>query len=133
MGVIEHETLGDEEMVYANIAVVDLTYKFNRKHSLRTELQGLWTKEDDGDWAALTLEYNISPIWFFSVMNEYNYGNPVSNMQIHYYNMSFGYTDKSNRISVRYGRQREGLLCVGGVCRYVPASTGFTITLTSSF
>lgn len=131
--VIEEDIYDTEEMVYANIAIVDLTYKFNRKHSLRTELQGLWTKEDDGDWAAITLEYNISPAWFFSIMDEYNYGNPNSEMQIHYYNMSFGYTDKANRISVRYGRQREGLLCVGGVCRYVPASTGFTITLTSSF
>jgi len=131
--VVEDDIFDDEEMVYADIAVVDFTYKFNRKHSLRTELQGLWTKEDEGDWAALTLEYNISPTWFFSVMDEYNYGNPLSDMQVHYYNVSFGYTDQSNRISVRYGRQREGLLCVGGVCRYVPASTGFTITLTSSF
>ncbi|HML86108.1 MAG TPA: DUF6029 family protein [Bacteroidales bacterium] len=32
-----------------------------------------------------------------------------------------------------YGRQREGLLCVGGVCRQVPAATGFTLTLTTSF
>lgn len=131
--VIEEDIFDDAFMVYANIAVVDFTYKFNRKHSLRTELQGLWTKQDEGDWAAMTLEYNVSPSWFFSVMDEYNYGNPIDDMQVHYYNVSFGYTDKSNRISVRYGRQREGLLCVGGVCRYVPASTGFTITLTSSF
>jgi hypothetical protein len=97
------------------------------------ELQGLFTKEDKGDWAALMLEYNVSPTWFFSVQDEFNYGNPVSEDQIHYYNFSFGYNEGSNRISLRYGRQREGLLCVGGVCRYMPASTGLTITLTSSF
>lgn len=131
--VIEDDIFDDEELVHANIAVIDFTYKFNRKHSLRTEVQGLWTKEDEGDWAALTLEYNVSPNWYFSVMNEYNYGNPDEAMQIHYYNVSFGYTDKTNRISFRYGRQREGLLCVGGVCRYVPASTGLTVTITSSF
>lgn len=131
--VIEDDIFDDEELVKANIGIVDFTYKFNRKNSLRTEVQGLWTKEDDGDWAALTFEYTISPTWFFSVMDEYNYGNPDEAMQLHYYNMSFGYTDKTNRISLRYGRQREGLLCVGGVCRYVPASTGLTITITSSF
>lgn len=131
--VIEDDIFDDEELIYANIGVIDFTYKFSRKHSLRTELQGLWTKEDDGDWATLTLEYNISPKWFFSVMDEYNYGNPDEDRQIHYYNLSFGYTDQTNRISVRYGRQREGLLCIGGVCRYVPSSTGLTITLTSSF
>jgi hypothetical protein len=32
-----------------------------------------------------------------------------------------------------YGRQREGLLCVGGVCRQVPAASGFMLTITSSF
>jgi len=131
--VIEDDIFDDEELVHAHIGVIDFTYKFNRRNSLRTEVQGLWTKEDEGDWAALTLEYNVSPKWFFSVMDEYNYGNPENDMQIHYYNVSFGYTDKTNRISLRYGRQREGLLCVGGVCRYVPASNGLTLTLTSSF
>jgi hypothetical protein len=131
--VIEDDIFDEENMVYANIAALDLTYKFTSKHSLRMETQGLWTKEDDGDWAAMMFEYNVSPSWFFSVMDEWNYGNPVSDKQIHYYNVSCGYTQGTNRISVRYGRQREGLLCVGGVCRYVPASTGLTITLTSSF
>ncbi len=131
--VIEDDIFNDDEMVDANIGVIDFTYKFNRRNSLRTELQGLWTPEDKGDWFAITLEYNISPKWFFSVMDEYNYGNPAEKMKIHYYNVSFGFTQNTTRISLRYGRQREGLLCVGGVCRYVPASTGLTLTLTSSF
>ncbi len=131
--VIEDNVYDDQNIVYANIGVVDLTYKFTSKNSLRMEAQGLWTKQDDGNWAALLFEYNISPSWFFSVQDEYNYGNEIDAKQIHYYNVSFGYTQKTNRISLRYGRQREGLLCVGGVCRYVPASTGLTLTITSSF
>ena len=131
--VVEEDIFDEHHIVYANIGVVDLTYKFDRRNSLRMEIQGLWTKEDKGDWAALLLEYNVSPKWFFSVQDEFNYGNPVGDDQIHYYNVSFGYNQKSNRISLRYGRQREGLLCVGGVCRYVPASTGLTLTITSSF
>ncbi|NLO52525.1 MAG: hypothetical protein GX103_15370 [Bacteroidales bacterium] len=131
--VIEDNLYDDKNMVYANIGVLDVTYKFNSRNSLRAELQGLFTKEDDGDWLALMLEYNVSPTWFFSIQDEFNYGNPVDDKQVHYYNVSFGYTQKSNRFSVRYGRQREGLLCVGGVCRYVPASTGLTLTITSSF
>ncbi len=131
--VIEDNIYDDQNMVDANIAALDVTYKFDRRNSLRVEMQGLWTQQDDGDWAALLLEYNVSPKWFFSVQDEYNYGNPDTEMQVHYYNVSFGYTQESNRISLRYGRQREGLLCVGGVCRYVPASTGLTLTITSSF
>jgi hypothetical protein len=131
--VIEDDIFNDEDVVHANIGIIDFTYKFDRRNSLRIELQGLWTKEDKGDWAALLLEYSLSPKWFFSVQDEYNYGNPLEEMQIHYYNVSFGYNQGSNRIALRYGRQREGLLCVGGVCRYVPASTGLTLTLTSAF
>jgi len=131
--VIEDDIFDEKNMVHANIGVFDLTYKFDAKNSLRMELQGLFTKDDKGDWAALLLEYNVSPTWFFSVQDEFNYGNPESDMQVHYYNLSFGYNQAANRISLRYGRQREGLLCVGGVCRYVPASTGLTLTLTSSF
>ena len=33
----------------------------------------------------------------------------------------------------REGKQREGLLCIGGVCRQVPASNGMTFSLTTSF
>ena len=131
--VIEDEIYDKSELVYAHIGVLDMTYKFTRKKSLRVEMQGLWTKEDKGNWAAMTLEYNVAPKWSFAVMDEWNYGNGNSDMKIHYYNIALGYTEKTNRISIRYGRQREGLLCVGGVCRYVPNSTGFTITLTSSF
>jgi len=131
--VIEDDIFDDEHMVYANVGVLDLTYKFDRRNSLRLELQGLWTKEDKGDWAAFLLEYNVSPKWFFAIQDEFNYGNPEKNKQIHYYYVSAGFNQGSNRISLRYGRQREGLLCVGGVCRYVPASTGLTLTITSSF
>ena len=46
------------------------------------EAQGLWTKEDEGDWASMTLEYNISPAWFFAVMDEWNYGKVKAFMEI---------------------------------------------------
>jgi len=119
--------------VYSNIGVLELTYKFTSKQALRGEFQGLFTKQDKGDWAALLLEYTISPHWFFTVSDQWNYGNPDSNEQLHYYNGSFGYTRKTTRISITYGRQREGIVCVGGVCRAVPASSGFYVTLSSSF
>jgi len=131
--VIEDNLYDENSMVYANIGILDLTYRITRRNSLRLELQGLWSEKDKGDWAAIAVEYNVSPKWYFSVQDEFNYGNPDSDKQLHYYNVAFGYNQKANRIALRYGRQREGLLCVGGVCRYVPASTGLTLTITSSF
>lgn len=131
--VIEDNIYNDDNMVKANIAVLDLTYKLTPRKSFRLETQGLWTEEDKGDWVGMLLEYNISPAWFFAVSDEYNYGNPKEDLQIHYYNFAMGYTQNTTRFALRYGLQREGLVCVGGVCRYVPASTGLTLTITSTF
>tara|TARA_B100000508_G_scaffold140976_1_gene144749 strand:+ start:39055 stop:40743 length:1689 start_codon:yes stop_codon:yes gene_type:complete len=119
--------------IYADIAVLDMTFKLKPKHSIRAEIQGLWSQQDMGDWATFIVEYTFSPNWFVAVMDQFNYGNPVHVNRIHYPYATFGYTHKANRISIGYGRQKAGLFCVGGVCRVVPASNGLTISVTSSF
>ncbi len=119
--------------VKANIGIVDMTYKITSKKSIRWELQGLWTQEDKGNWAAALVEYTVSPHWFVSIADQYNYGNKHSYERIHYYTGSFGYTLQTTRFALTYGRQREGVVCVGGVCRQVPASNGFYVTISSSF
>ncbi len=120
-------------IVYADVAVADITYKFNSKNSLRTEIQGLWTDQDKGDWATLLLEYSYAPHWFFAVLDQYNYGNKDSKKQLHFYNVSTGYNDRGTRIMLSYGRQRAGIFCVGGVCRVVPASNGLYLSVTRTF
>ena len=122
-----------EPIVNSNIALVDITHKFSSRKSLRGELQGLWTKEDMGDWAALLLEYTVSPHWFVSITDQYNYGNPVKADQTHYFSASFGYTHQTTRIQFTYGRQREGIVCVGGVCRQVPAASGLSLSVSTTF
>lgn len=131
--VVEEGIENGEIFYKADIAVFDFTYKITPKKSFRLEMQYLTTKKDSGDWLAATLEYTIAPKWFISVMDQYNFNNPASDNTYHYYNFAFGYIRNSSRIAVSYGRQREGILCVGGVCRNVPASSGLTLTLTSSF
>jgi len=122
-----------EEVIHADIVVFDMTYKFTSKKALRWELQGLFTNEDDGSWAAALLEYTISPHWFFTVSDQWNYGNEITSERLHYYTGAFGYTLKTTRFAITYGRQREGVVCVGGVCRQVPASSGFYVTISSNF
>ncbi len=138
---------GHNKMVDANTFIFDGTYKINDHHALRIEAQALFTgkdsvesagkmvyqKQDKGDWAMLTLEYTMSPSWFFSVTDQYNYGNPVSDQKIHYYTVAAGFTKGSSRVQLSYGKQREGILCVGGVCRSVPAAYGFNISILSTF
>ena len=79
------------------------------------------------------IEYNVSPHWFFSILDQFNYGNPEDDLKIHYLYGSFGYIKEATRITIGYGRQRAGLFCVGGVCRFVPASNGLTLSFTQSF
>jgi hypothetical protein len=136
------------EPVKAQIGIIDLTYRFAPKHSMRLELQGLWGGRDKnlvipeeemanfkkaGNWCAALLEYTIAPNWFVALSDKYNYGNPVEKYRQHYYSISGGFVKDATRISLTAGRQNEGMLCVGGVCRLVPASSGLTLTVTTSF
>jgi hypothetical protein len=79
------------------------------------------------------MEYTIAPQWFVAAMDTWNFGNPVEEKRIHYYNFAAGFTRGSSRLAISYGKQRQGILCVGGVCRQVPAANGITLSLTSSF
>ena len=128
--VIEGHDIPD---IHAHIGIADLTYIINDKHSLRAELQYLYTSQGEGSWMYALVEYTLAPKWFFSVSDQYNYGNSISEKRLHYYGIATAYAIGSTRISLNYGRQRAGIFCVGGVCRYVPAANGLTLTLTSSF
>jgi hypothetical protein len=120
-------------IIESHVGVLDVAYKFTPRHSLRGELQTLQTKRDQGSWMAALLEYTYSPHFFATVYDQYNYGNPDPAKQIHYLVGQVGYIGGTTRIALGYGRQRAGIVCVGGVCRYVPASNGATMTITSSF
>ncbi|MBE9466979.1 MAG: hypothetical protein IMY72_01505 [Bacteroidetes bacterium] len=125
--------LAGYKTIYANIGILDLTYKIKPMHALQFQFQHLSTKQDNGNWAMGLIQYTMAPHWFFAVLDQYNYGNTDSEKQIHYYNMSFGYSKNTTRIALGYGKQRKGIVCVGGICRNVPASNGITFSLSSSF
>ncbi len=120
-------------MIYSHIGVVDVTYKFKPESAVRLEVQNLATRQDHQDWAYALVEYTINPSWYVAVGDQYNYGNDIVADRLHYYNISAGFIKNANRIELMYGKQREGIFCVGGVCRTVPASNGVTLTITSSF
>ncbi len=128
------------EPIKAHIALADVTWRMSSMRSLRMELQGMWTQQDKGNWTAAMVEFAISPRWFFAIADQYNFGNEkisLGNEKIikpnHYYTGSFGYTREATRLAFTFGRQAEGVICVGGVCRQVPASSGLSISLTTNF
>jgi hypothetical protein len=122
-----------EPTVYAHVGIADITYSFTRQKSIRTELQHLFTEQDKGSWAMLLAEYSVAPNWYITAFDEYNYGNDDEKKRLHYFTGSMTYVKRANRFSLSYGRQREGIFCVGGICRTVPASNGFLFSVTSSF
>lgn len=127
----------------SHIGVVDLTYKYKSTSSIRLEVQGLFAENKNmitnsnlvakGNWGTALLEWTPNGNWFVALYDQYNYGNPQSDLRIHYYLGTFGYNKGPSRIQVSYGKQSAGIFCVGGVCRTVPASNGITLSITSSF
>lgn len=121
-------------VLHSHINILEAQYKINKKNTIRTELQHLYTKHDEGQWAMALAEYTVSPHWFFALYDQYNYSNPHdANKEVHYLTGTFGYIKNATRIAFSYGKQREGYLCVGGVCRQLPASNGVGVSITSSF
>ncbi|MBR4136519.1 MAG: hypothetical protein IKU03_08970 [Bacteroidales bacterium] len=124
---------GHEGIMHGHLVAADLLWKVAPKHALRLELQHLYTKDDDGSSIYGMLEYSISPHWFFSVGDEWNYGNPDKDHKLHYYNIAAAYVWRTTRIALNFGKTKEGILCIGGVCRAVPASYGMGLSVTTSF
>lgn len=120
---------GHGEPVKANIFVLDGKYKFDKRFTLRGELQYLTTRQDKKDWAYGLLELSVAPYLMFSVSDMWNCGGEGT----HYYMGGIAGNFKGSRLQLSYGRTRAGFNCSGGVCRWVPASHGFQINYTYNF
>jgi hypothetical protein len=131
-GAYDYNDVPVQGTVYSDLFVVEGNYKINKKHNIRFEAQALFTKQHLQDWLAGVIEYTVSPHWFVTVIDQWNYGNAEGDTY-HFPSLSLGYIQKTTRISATYGRQRAGVFCVGGVCRVVPASNGLSLSITSSF
>lgn len=119
--------------VNTHVVAGEATYFLSDMKSVRLELQHLWADNDRKNWVGGTLEYIPSSKWSFYVQDIYNYGTDVEVQKLHYYNFGGAYTKGATRIAANYGRQRGGMVCVGGVCRWVPESAGFTLNITTNF
>lgn len=120
-------------LVRTNILGGEATYKFTDSQSIRFLGEHMWADSDRKNWAAATIEINLNSNWSFYQSDLYNYGNDDPDLRNHYFNIGGAFRQKSTRIALNYGRQRGGLVCVGGVCRFVPESSGVTVSLNTTF
>ena len=119
--------------VNTNIVGAEIIYNFQENKSFRFEGEHLWADADFKNWLGGTLELDINNKYSFYILDVFNYGNDNPDKRTHYYNLGGAYRVNSTRIGLNYGRQRGGLVCVGGVCRFVPESTGFGLSVSTSF
>ncbi|WP_179351530.1 DUF6029 family protein [Winogradskyella vidalii] len=128
-GVVEGGPLGDKSIL-ANIGVIEATRRFEDGKAARFVAQHLWSEDDRKNWAAGVIEYNFSTRLAIYAADNWNYGGPNNT---HYYSVGGSYSKGNTRLGLNYGRQRGGLICIGGVCRFVPENTGLSANLTVAF
>jgi len=128
---------GKNGVLKGNHMGFELTCKINDIHALRMENQFLFIPKkndledkDKGSWWFLLLEYSIAPKWFVTVSDQWHFGNEK---RLHYPNAAVAFVYNTTRISLNFGKTRAGILCVGGVCRTVPASYGLGLSITTTF
>lgn len=120
------------EAVETAVFWIDLSKRIDEQN-FRIEAQHLSTKQDKGNWVMLLAEYTIAPKWFIALSDQYNYGNDNKDLRKHYFLVSGGFNLDAHRLSISFGKQNEGMLCVGGVCRTVPATYSVGLTYSTTF
>ena len=119
---------GKGDLIRAGIGVVEAKYALNKKVQMRTELQYLYTKQDEGQWVAALYELSLWRQLVISGQWMYNIGYAHEATNEHYYTVSATYTHGAHRVMAGYTKTRDGFNCSGGICRYVPKQQGVTLT-----
>ena len=129
-GVSQGGPVGVQGFINAKVGVIEINRIDQKNRNNRFVVQHLWTKEDKKNWLGFVYELGISNNINLFLSDIWNYGN---DNDIHYYNLGGSFSKGATRVGFNYGRQRGGLICVGGVCRFVPESNGFNLNLSHSF
>lgn len=117
------------DIVKSHILVTEFKYKPSKNIGMRWEAQYLHTKQDRGQWAFLLYEISLFQQCMIEISDLYN----IDETKQHYYKIAATYNWGAHRIQLGYGRTRAGYNCSGGVCRFVPASKGLSISYNVNF
>ncbi len=126
------ESKGDSQLV-SIVPFAEMTYRFNRKVSVRSEVQYMHNKEDFGSWVYGLVELSVAPKWSFGAWDMWNIKPKKTDKALHYPTVWATYRNGANRFEVAYVKQVEGIVCTGGICRFEPAFSGVRLTINSTF
>ncbi len=137
---VQYNTLDkkDHPDVNSHIVVADVTWRYKTGKAIRFEGQTFQSNDKVNDygnksWVTGLIEWTPSTNWFIIVADQLNYNNPDETRRVHYYYGSIIHVSGPTRITVSYGRQRAGIFCAGGVCRFVPSANALSISVSTSF
>lgn len=122
--------------IYCHIFVYEPKWRLSKKMTLRAEAQYLYTEHESGDWGFGLIELSLAPYLMFTVSDQIGRCEPVAceyGDVTHYYNLSVTGNYKGHRLQIGYGRTKSGYNCSGGVCRFIPASKGLTVSYNYNF
>lgn len=114
------------------IPYIDFTRQLTDLHALRIDLEYMHNKQDMGSWTSVLIEYSIAPKWIFTLSDMYNI-KPVHGPKNNYYTAGVVYNKEASRVAFNLVRQRAGIVCTGGICRYEPAFNGIKFNLETRF
>lgn len=123
------DNIQGKELVYSNVYMVDLLTKIDRKHSIKTELGYMNTKNDLGNWGTIAVEYANSKGWSVFASDQYNF----TVQKRHYYLVGAAYAYQKSRVSLSYGETRDGYTCVGGICKFQPGAKAISLSFALKF
>ena len=126
------ENPGMDSVININAIVWENQFKIPNGQTIRSELQLALADGFRGDMAMALVEWTINHDWTLALQDIFNYGHPTPSRRIHYPILSLIHFNGPTRVQIGYGRQQQGVFCVGGVCRVVPPSSGLSISLTTS-
>ena len=126
------ENPGMDSVININAMVWENQFKIPNGQTIRSELQLALADGFRGDMAMALVEWTINHDWTLALQDIFNYGHPTLSRRIHYPILSLIHFNGPTRVQIGYGRQQQGVFCVGGVCRVVPPSSGLSISLTTS-
>lgn len=128
-GIYQEPELGLIDVI---VPFVEYNKYYTNKTSLHLESQALFTQYDLGNWVNVAASYNFPSNWQIDVSSLTNLGFS-GDSPIFYYSALGSYSHKSTLISGGYERNREGIVCSGGICRFQPAFNGFVLNMSTNF
>lgn len=121
--------------LYINSFAFDANFKISEKVNFAYINENLLSKKHLKNWLINTFEIYLFHKFSLSLRYLFNYDNYPNLFSIlnKYYLFSFTLLEGNTKISISYGKIKEGVKCISGTCKYFPLTKGFILQFFTNF